>query len=103
MGNRSLLQSLRRAKVAHGMALMALVIGCSSAKLPPSRLTNRAFVSNSFGGSAQSLGVVQIVNVNNHTLSTSTISAGIEPAMMAVSPDRTVTLVFDMVNEITVV
>jgi hypothetical protein len=85
------------------MALLVLVIGCSSTKLPPSGLTNRAFVSNAFGGSAQPLGVIQIINVNNHMPSTSTITAGIEPAMMAVSPDHTVTLVFNLVNEITVI
>ncbi|MGA3213022.1 MAG: hypothetical protein ABSD20_17090, partial [Terriglobales bacterium] len=100
MLNRSLLKSLMS---AHCMILLALISGCSSTKLPPSGLTNRAFVINSFGGSAQPLGVVQIINVNNHKPSTSTISAGIEPAMMAVSPDLTVTLVYNLVNEITVI
>ena len=62
----------------------------SSSKLgATSGLTFRAFVSNSFSGQ------LDIVDASKDALSTSTINAGVQPGAMAVTPDRTLTLVFD--------
>jgi hypothetical protein len=103
MENQSFAKRRSWGRVAAGLAFLALVIGCGSGKLPPSRLTNRAFVTNSFGGNADPSGVVQIIDVDNNSVSASSISAGTFPALMAISPDRTVTLVLDAENDVSVI
>lgn len=54
-----------------------------------SGLTFRAFVSNNFTSQ------LNIVDATMDALSASTISVGLQPGLMAVTPDRTITLVFD--------
>jgi DNA-binding beta-propeller fold protein YncE len=44
------------------------------------------------------MGTLDIVNYTNQDLSTASISVGTQPGIMAVSPDRTITVVFDEVG-----
>jgi len=92
---------LRRAGI---IAILTMLSGCGGSSRP-SGFSNRAFVSNSFAGTAAPSGLVQIVNVNDDRLSaTASISAGSEPGLMAVSPLREITLVFDQgTNQVSII
>ena len=61
----------------------------SSALGVTSGLTFRVFVSNNFSGQ------LDLVDATKDALSTGTINVGAQPGLMAVTPDRTLTLVFD--------
>lgn len=78
--------------VTLGLLLASCGGGSSNSNTPASGLSRRAFVSNSFSGT------VSIVNYTNQALSTSTITAGTQPGIMAVTPDRSLTIVFDQVG-----
>ena len=84
---------------------MVLLTGCGSSTTAPSGITNRAFITNSYGGAAAPTGEVEIVNASNDALAatsnlytnssaSSTISAGEFPTLMALSPAREVTMVY---------
>jgi hypothetical protein len=81
-----------------------MLLGCGGGSRP-SGFSNRAFVSNSFAGTAAPSGLVEIVNANNDRLSgTASISAGSQPGLMAVSPQREITLVFDQgTNQVSII
>jgi hypothetical protein len=88
------------------IALLAVLAGCgsSSSTTPASGVKNRALISNSFGGASLPFGNVEIVNASNDTLSPQVISAGSAPGLMAVSPGREITLVFDVsANQVTAI
>lgn len=67
----------------------------SSYYKPPSGLSTRVFASQSIPSPTSAPRIV-IVNASNDTLARSSgISAGAEPGLMAISPERTTLLVFD--------
>jgi len=76
---------------------VTLLAGCGSSTTAPSHLTNRAFVTNAYGGSSLPSGIVEIVDAANDSLSTISpgISAGTYPTLLALSPAREVTMVYD--------
>ena len=92
-------ESPRLKRVFTGIILIVLsafgLMSCgggspSSAALgATSGLTFRVFVSNSFSGQ------LDIVDATKDVLSTSFINVGVQPGLMAVTPDRTLTLIFD--------
>lgn len=67
----------------------------SSVYKPPSGLSTRVFASQSISSPTSAPRIV-IVNASNDTLARSSgISAGAEPGLMAISPERATLLVFD--------
>ena len=92
----ALTQRTRPLEVLGLAALWAIVMltGCGSSPTAPSGITNRAFVTNYYGGSTAPVGAVQIVNASNDALSVSTIVSADYPTLMAVSPAREVTMVY---------
>jgi hypothetical protein len=81
-----------------------MLLGCGGSSRP-SGFSNRAFVSNSFAGTTAPSGLVEIVNANDDLLSaTASISAGSQPGLMAVSPLREITLVFNQgTNQVSII
>jgi YVTN family beta-propeller protein len=75
-----------------GLAILLLVMaacGGSSKTTAGSGVKNRAFVTNAFSGT------INIVDASTDGLSGSTIAAGAQPTIMALSPQREITAVFD--------
>lgn len=95
------LPSLRFGAISFCVAFLALLSGCSgsSPQQTTSGFPQRAFVSNSGGGS------VQIIDSIHDILDFATsISAGTSPGLMALAPSRKFTLVFDSTgNSISVI
>lgn len=93
--------SLRFGAISFCVAFLALLSGCSgsSPQQTTSGFPQRAFVSNSGGGS------VQIIDSIHDILDFATsISAGTSPGLMALAPSRKFTLVFDSTgNSISVI
>ncbi len=91
---------LKRASV--GIVALAIMLvacgGSSSSGTKTSGIKNRVFVTNAFSGN------IQVVDAAKDQLSSTTITAGSQPGMMAVSPGRELTMVFDgATNSITLV
>jgi hypothetical protein len=63
--------------------------------LPPSKLTERVFASQS-ASTTTVPGSLVVINGYNDTLGRGAISAGTSPGLMSISPDRTTLMVFDM-------
>ena len=81
------------------MAATFALVSCRSSGprivLPPSRVTTRVFASQSVSSPTSGAGLV-IINGSNDTLpQAAQIGAGTSPGLMAVSPQRSVALVFD--------
>lgn len=73
--------------VAVSFAVLSLV-ACGGGG-PPSGIKQRAFVSDDFDGT------LHIINADDDLESFSRISTGSQPGLMTLSPDKTLTLVFD--------
>jgi DNA-binding beta-propeller fold protein YncE len=71
--------------------------------LPPSKLTERIFASQSASGTTIP-GALVIIDGEYDTLGRGEVSAGTSPGLMAISPERSIVMVFDMAtNKVDVV
>lgn len=69
--------------------------GGSSSTLPPSKLTERIFASQSASGTSIP-GALVIIDGEYDTLGRGEISAGTSPGLMAITPEKTVVMAFDI-------
>jgi hypothetical protein len=76
-------------------ALLGLLACGGSSTSAPSGLTNRVFVSNALGPGNLASGGMDIIDATHDTISGTTITTGTSPGVMALSPERDRTLVYD--------